>query len=70
MVLVTAFLVTTQVFSSPILWALPFLFTFIAGVFSDVLETRHRRLVLATTGLLVASQVLACVASLPLIARG
>jgi len=69
-VLVTAFLVTTQVFSSPVLWALPFLFTFIAGVFADVLETKHRRLFLATTGLLVASQVLACVASLPLIARG
>ena len=70
MVLATAFLVTTQVFSSPVLWALPFLFTFIAGVFADVLETKHRRLFLATTGLLVASQVLACIASLPLIARG
>jgi len=70
MVLATVFLVTTQVFSSPTLWALPFLFTFIGGVFSDVLETKHRRLFLATAGLLVASQVLACVASLPLIARG
>lgn len=70
MVLATAFLVTTQVFTSPVLWALPFLFTFIAGVFADVLETKHRRLFLATTGLLVASQVLACIASLPLMARG
>jgi hypothetical protein len=69
-VLATIFLVTTQVFSNPVLWALPFLFTFIAGVFSDVLETKHRRLFLATTGLLVASQVLACIASLPIIARG
>ena len=70
MVLATIFLVTTQVFSNPILWALPFLFTFIAGVFADVLETKHRRLFLATTVLLVASQVLACVASLKIIARG
>jgi hypothetical protein len=70
LVLATVFLVTTQVFSWPVLWALPFLFTFIAGVFSDVLETRHRRLFLATTGLIVASEVLACIATLPLIARG
>ncbi len=70
MVLATIFLVTTQVFSNPVLWALPFVFTFIAGVFADVLETKHRRLFLATTGLLVASQVLACVASLRIIAHG
>ena len=70
MVLATVFLVTTQVYSWPVLWALPFLFTFIAGVFADVLETKHRRLFLATTVLLVASQVLACVASLHILARG
>ena len=70
MVLATVFLVTTQVYSWPVLWALPFLFTFIAGVFADVLETKHRRLFLATTGMLVATQVLACVASLHIIARG
>jgi len=70
MVLATTFLMTTQVFSAAWLWALPFLFTFIGGVFADVLETRQRRLFLATTGLLVASQAIACLASLPLIARG
>jgi hypothetical protein len=70
MVLATAFLATTQVFSSPWLWALPFLFTFIGGVFADVLETKHRRLFLATTGLLIATQVVACLTSLPSIARG
>ncbi len=70
MVLATVFLVTTQVVSAPWLWALPFLFTFIGGVFADVLETRHRKLFLATTGLLVASQAIACFAALPLIARG
>jgi len=70
MVLATAFLLTTQVFSAPWLWALPFLFTFIGGVFADVLETKHRKLFLATIGLLVATQVVACLAELPLIARG
>ena len=33
-------LVTTQVVTQPWLWALPFLFTFLGGVFADVLETR------------------------------
>jgi hypothetical protein len=70
MVLAAAFLMTTQVFSAAWLWALPFLFTFIGGVFADVLETRQRRLFLATTCLLVASQAIACLASLPSIARG
>jgi hypothetical protein len=70
MVLSTAFLITTQAFSAPWFWALPFLFTFIGGVFADVLETKHRRLFLATTALLVASQVIACLTELPLIARG
>ena len=70
MVLAVMFLLTTQVFSAPWLWALPFLFTFLGGVFADVLETKHRRLFLATAGMLVATQVLACLASLPLIARG
>jgi hypothetical protein len=70
MVLATAFLLTTQVLSAPWLWALPFLFTFIGGVFADVLETKQRRLFLATTLLLLASQAIACLASLPAIARG
>jgi len=70
MLLATAFLSTTQVFSAPWVWALPFLFTFVGGVFADVLETKYRRLFLATTGMLVATQVVACLAELPLIARG
>jgi hypothetical protein len=70
MVAATAFLLTTQVLSAPWLWALPFLFTFIGGVFADVLETRQRRLFLATTVLLLASQAIACLATLPSIARG
>ncbi len=66
----TVFLVTTQVFTAPWLWALPFLLTFVGGVFADALETPQRKLFLATIGLLVATQVIACLASLPVIARG
>ncbi len=69
-VLLTCFLVSTQVFSSPVLWALPFLFTFIGGVFADVFETRYRKLFLATGSLLLVSEAIACLAALPLLARG
>ena len=37
-------LATTQTVSAPWLWALPFLFTFVGGVFADVLETRQRKM--------------------------
>jgi hypothetical protein len=37
-------LVTTGVFGQPWLWALPFLMTFVGGVFADALETRHGRI--------------------------
>jgi hypothetical protein len=50
MVLALAPLYTTQVVSAPWIWALPFLFTFIGGVFADALETRQRRLYLLLTG--------------------
>ena len=62
-------LVTTQARSTPLLWALPFLFTFIGGVFADALETKHRRLFLALTGLVLVTQALICIAFLPQIAR-
>jgi hypothetical protein len=55
---------TTQVFSAPWLWALPFLLTFIGGVFADVLETRHRKLFLALTGMLLLAQAAACLTAL------
>jgi hypothetical protein len=69
-VLLLVFLLTTQVYTSPVVWALPFLLTFIAGVFADALETKHRRIFLATTAMLVVTQVSVCLAALPLIARG
>ena len=61
-------LVTTQVVSSPWLWALPFLFTFVGGVFADALESRQRRLFLVLTGGIMVAQALECMLTLALIA--
>ena len=58
-------LITTGTESNPALWALPFLFGFIAGVFADILETRSRRLFLWITGSLLVLNVLLCVIALP-----
>ena len=63
--LAIVFLTTTQVFSAPWLWALPFLLTFIGGVFADALETRQRRLFLGLTAALLAAQAAACLTLLP-----
>ncbi len=64
------FLMTTQTISAPWLWALPFLFTFLGGVFADLLETRQRRLFLAFSSLLVLTQALVCLSSLSALVRG
>jgi hypothetical protein len=61
--------VTTQTVSQPWLWALPFLFTFIGGVFADLLETKHRKMFLALTGAALLTQALVCFLMLPAIAR-
>ena len=53
-------LVTTQVFTAPWVWTLPFLFTFIGGVFADALETRQRRLFLVLSGVMTAAQATLC----------
>ncbi len=53
-------LYSTQVFTAPWLWALPFLFTFIGGVFADALETRQRKLFLLLSGAIVAVQAVLC----------
>lgn len=62
MVLALAFVYTTQTRSTPWIWALPFLFTFVGGVFADALETRFRRVMLMATAGLVAMQAILCVA--------
>jgi hypothetical protein len=69
MVLLLLPLVTTQTVSKPWLWALPFLFTFVGGVFADALETRQRKLFLVLTGGILVTQALLCLTVLPEIAR-
>jgi hypothetical protein len=66
---VIAFLETTQVRSAPWFWALPFLFTFVGGVFADALETKQRTLYLGMTGMVVVTQAIVCWALLPGLAR-
>jgi len=63
--LVLMILVTTGVSSSPWLWALPFLLTFIGGVFADAFEGPRGKWALAAAGSIVALQVILCVLSLP-----
>lgn len=57
-------LYTTQVVSAPWLWALPFLFTFVGGVFADVFETRQRKLFLLLAGAILLTQAGLCWSSL------
>lgn len=64
MTLVLVPLYTTQVFTAPWLWALPFLFTFVGGVFADALETRQRKLFLLLGGGIVVVQAGLCWAEL------
>ncbi|HEY2857006.1 MAG TPA: hypothetical protein VGJ21_01155 [Terracidiphilus sp.] len=63
--LVLLLLFTTNVPSSPWLWAQPFLFTFIGGVFADAYESPRPRLALAAGGAIVVLQAVFCVLSLP-----
>jgi hypothetical protein len=58
-------LVLTGVPGSPWLWALPFLLTFIGGVFADAYEGERGRLAIAAAVALVALQAIFCVLSLP-----
>ena len=60
------FLETTQVSSAPWLWALPFLLTFIGGVFSDVLELKERRIFQVMAGFLLFAQAVLCYKMFPL----
>ncbi len=69
MTLALVLLVTTQTVTAPWLWALPFLFTFIGGVFADALETRYRKLFLVLTGAVLAAQAMECVGTLAMVAR-
>jgi hypothetical protein len=59
------FVITASVPGMPLLWALPFLLTFIGGVFADAYETPRGRLALAAAGAIVFLQAVFCVLSLP-----
>jgi hypothetical protein len=64
MVLALFPLYTTQVVSAPWVWALPFLFTFVGGVFADILESRQRKLFLALSAAILVTQAALCWTSL------
>ena len=58
-------LLTKGVASSPALWAVPFLLTFIGGVFADAFESERRKVFIAAAGSLVILQIVLCLMSLP-----
>jgi hypothetical protein len=68
-VLALAPIVTTQTVTAPWLWALPFLFTFLGGVFADAFETGYRKLFLVFAGAVLAAQAMECLTALPLLSR-
>jgi hypothetical protein len=57
-------LVLTGTQGSPWLWALPFLLTFVGGVFADAYESPRSRMALAAAGALVLLQAVCCLLSL------
>jgi hypothetical protein len=58
-------LVMTGAPGTPWLWSLPFLLTFVAGVFADTFEGPRGRLAMAAAGTIVLLQAVFCVLSLP-----
>lgn len=58
-------LVLTGVSGSPWLWALPFLLTFVGGVFADAYEGPRERLAVAAAGAVLVLQAVFCGLSLP-----
>jgi hypothetical protein len=58
-------LVMTGAPGSPWLWSLPFLCTFVGGVFADAYETQRGRFALFAAGAIVLLQIVLCVLSLP-----
>ena len=57
-------LVTTGVQATPWLWSLPFLLTFIGGVFADAFESQRGKIFLVAAASLVALQIIVCTLSL------
>ena len=63
--LVLMLLVMTGVPGAPWLWAVPFLLTFVGGVFADACEEPQGRLALCAVGAIGLLQAVFCVLSLP-----
>jgi len=63
--LLLIFVVTAGVPGNPFLWALPFLLTFIDGVFADSYETNRGRVAISACGAIVVLQAVFCVLTLP-----
>jgi len=63
--LALAFVITSKVPGQPLLWAIPFLLTFLAGVFADAYETPHGKLAIAAAGATALLQAIFCALSLP-----
>jgi hypothetical protein len=58
-------LVMTGVAGTPLLWGLPFLLTFIGGVFADAYESPRGRIAIAAGAAIVLLQAIFCLLSLP-----
>jgi hypothetical protein len=63
--LVLMVLIMTGAQGSPLLWALPFLVTFVGGVFADAYESPRQRLALGAGAAIVLLQAVFCFLSLP-----
>ena len=63
--LVCMVLVLTDVPGSPWLWAVPFLLTFVGGVFADAFDGPRGRMAIYAAGAIVALQAVMCLLSLP-----
>ena len=63
--LICMVLVLTDVPGSPWLWAVPFLLTYVGGVFADAYEGPRGKLALYAAGAIVVLQAAMCVMSLP-----
>ena len=63
--LILVVLTMTGAPGTPWLWALPFLLTFVAGVFADAYEGPRGRLAMAAAGSILFLQAVFCVLSLP-----
>jgi len=63
------FLVMTGAPGTPWLWSLPFLLTFVGGVFADSYEGPRGKLALGAGGAIVLAQAVLCLLSLPLLSQ-